>query len=46
MGSRAEDLRQLGGWRSSWSHIHMQINWEEQLGSEIDHTTQSSSVGK
>ena len=24
----------------------MQINWEEQLGSETDHTTQDSSVGK
>ena len=41
-----EDLRQGYGWRTSWSHSFMQKNWEEQLGSETDHTTQGSSAGK
>ena len=55
MGSRGrEDMQQGCGWRTgqvrqwladSWSHICMQINQEEQLGSEIDHTTQGSSTG-
>ena len=27
-------------------HIHVQINWEEQLGSEADHATQSFSAGE
>ena len=27
-------------------HINMQINLEEQMGSEIDHANQNSSVGK
>lgn len=32
---------------STWQfHICEQINWEEQLGNEIDYATQSSSVGK
>ena len=43
------------GWRGcaarqqledQWSHICMQINWQEQLGSETDHTTQGSNMGK
>ena len=34
------------GWLSEWSHICVQINWEEQLGSETDRETQGSSVGK
>ena len=34
------------GWLSEWSHICVQINWEEQLGSETDRKTQGSSVGK
>ena len=39
-----------GGQGSSWwgrqSHIRMQINQEEQLGSETDHATQDSGMGK
>ena len=31
-----------GGWRTQRSHIHVQISWEEQLGSKIDCTTQGS----
>ena len=34
---------QGGGLQTGQSHIRVQINWEEQLGSETDHTTQSSS---
>ena len=40
------DSLQGGSWRTRWSHIYMRINLEEQLGSEIDCTTQSSSAGK
>ena len=29
-----------------WSHICVQINQEEQLGCNTDHTTQGSSMGK
>ena len=44
MGSQGrDDARQGSGW---WSHICVQINWEEQLGSETDHTTQGSSEGR
>ena len=50
----AEDLRQGGhwwtgrggGWPTGWSHVRMQANQEEQLGSETDHTTQGSSAWK
>ena len=35
-----------GCWQSRQSHICVQINWEEQLGSETDHATQGSSMGK
>ena len=35
-----------GSWWTRWSHICMQINQEEQLGSETDHAKQNSSVGK
>ena len=46
MGSwDGEDVRQGSGWQTMWSHICMQINWEEQLGSKTDHTTQGSSMG-
>ena len=31
------------GWRS---HIHMWVNWQEQVGSDTDHATQGSTVGK
>ena len=31
-----EDSRQCCSWRTRRSHICMQINWEEQLGSETD----------
>ena len=31
-----EDSRQSGGLQTGWSHIHVQINWEEQLGSETN----------
>ena len=41
-----EDVQQGGGWQSRRPHICLQINWEEQLGSETDHTTQGSSAGK
>ena len=40
-----EDTQQ-GGRRTVWSHIHVQISWEEQLGSKTDHATQGSSVEK
>ena len=49
-----EDSWQGSGWRTGrgnglqtgQSYICMQINWEEQLGSETDLTTQGSSAGK
>ena len=49
-----EDLQKSDGWKTgaghSWqsgqSHICVWINWEEQLGSETDHATQGSSMGK
>ena len=34
-----------GGWQTGWSHVHVWISWEEQLGSETDRATQGSSVG-
>ena len=37
---------QGGGWRSGQSHIRMQINWEEHLGSETGHASQGSSEMK
>ena len=47
MGSRGgKDMRQGSGWCSRWSHISVQINWEEQVGSETDCATQGSSAGK
>ena len=48
-----EDLQQggswwtpKGGWQRGRSHIRVQINREEQLGSETDRTTQGSCQGK
>ena len=41
-----EDSRQGSGWQTGRSHICLQINQEEQLGSETDRTTQGSSLGK
>ena len=38
--------QQGGSWLSWWSLICVQINWEEQLGSETDHAMQGSSPGK
>ena len=38
--------QQGSGWWSGWSHICVWISREEQLGSEKDHTTQGSSLGK
>ena len=38
-----EDAQEGGSW---WSHVCVRINWEEQLGSETDHATQVSNVGK
>ena len=35
-----------GGWWTRQSHICVQINWEEQLGSEIGHATQDYSAEK
>ena len=37
---------QGGGRQTGKSHIGVQISQEEQLGSETDHTTQGSSMGK
>ena len=42
----SEDSRLGGGWRTGWPHIRLQINREEQLGSESDCATQGSSSGK
>ena len=43
MGSLSgEDSRQGGIWRS---HIHVQINQKEQLGSKTDSVTQGSNAG-
>ena len=33
-------------WQSGWSHICVEINQEQQLGSKRDRTTYGSSVGK
>ena len=49
--TRSKTAAREPGWaRHSWwsgqSHIHLQINQEEQLGSKTDHTTQGSNVGK
>ena len=41
-----EDKWQGSGWQTRQSHTCMQINQEEQLGSERDCTTQGSSMGK
>ena len=38
-----EDAGQGGSW---WCHIYMWINWEGQLGSQIDHETQDFGKGK
>ena len=55
MGSQAEmthckaagwRTRQGCDWRSGRSHIHVQINREEQLGSKTDRATQGSNRGK
>ena len=41
MGSwDGEDAGQGSSWQTKQSHICVRINWEEQLGSETDHTTQ------
>ena len=37
--------KQGSGWQSGRSYICMQMNQEEQLGSETDHATQHSSTG-
>ena len=50
MGERdnwgGEDMWQGSSWWTRWSHICMRVNWEEQLGTEIDSTTQDSSARK
>ena len=47
MGSQGgEEVWQGSSWRTRWSHICVQINQEEQLGSKTDHATQGSSMGK
>ena len=47
MGSQGgQDEWQGSGWRTERSHICIQINQEEQLGSKTDPATQGSSVGK
>ena len=45
-GWGGEDSWQGGSWWSGRSHICMQINWEEQLGSDTDHATHGSSMWK
>ena len=47
MGSQGrEDMWHGGSWQTKQSHIRMQINQEEKLGSKTDHTTQGSSAEK
>ena len=47
MGSwGGEDSYQGRGWQSGQSHIHVQINLEEELGSERDRANQGSNAGK
>ena len=41
-----EDLEQGSSWRTEWSHICVQINWEEQLWSKADFETQGFKAGK
>ena len=36
--------RQGSNWWTGWSHICVQINWQEQLGSKTDYATQGSST--
>ena len=43
---RAWWIQRGGGLWIGWSHICVQINWEEKLGSETDSETQGSNVGK
>ena len=45
-GKAADQGGQGGIWQTGWSHFYVQVNQEEQLGSETDHTTQDSSTGK
>ena len=49
-GADSQQLEYQGGqgsdWQSGQSYICVEINWEEKLGSETNHTTQGSSVGK
>ena len=45
LGSWArEGMWQGGSWLTGQSHILVWINQKEQLGSETDHTNQSSSI--
>ena len=41
-----KNMGQDGSWWNKIFDIRMQIIWEEQLGSETDHTTQGSSTGE
>ena len=41
-----KDSRQGSSWQAGWSHIWVQINREEQLGSKTDRATQGFSEGK
>ena len=41
-----EDVQEGNSWRIGRYHICLWINQEEQLGSDTDHTPQSSSTGK
>ena len=46
MGSQGGEVSwQCSGWRTRQFHIRVQINQEEQLGSETDLATQGSSTG-
>ena len=47
MGSQGrEDTQQDGDWRTGWFYICLQIEWEEELGSRTECSTQGPSVGK
>ena len=41
-----EELWQGSDWWTEWSHIRMQINQEEQRGSETNHATTGLQSGK
>ena len=46
MHGKVEASGRSGSWQARWSHICVQINWEEQLGSKTGHANEGSNVGK